>query len=124
MDLIDKYKEQYKGIFAGPVQSNDIDSLLNLYGITDKAYRLWLVETGGGPIGPDWYDGIEELSQSQEKLKSENWNITGFVIGWDGAGNPLVLLHNGAIVTEDHNFGGVHEVASSFEKLLSVHVSS
>jgi len=87
-------------------------------------YKTWLIETGGGPIGSDWYDGIEELEQSQKKLKEEPWNISGFVIGWDGAGNPLVLQESGEILTEDHNFNGVYKVASSFEQLLVKNVSS
>ena len=124
MNIIENYKQQYKGAFNGAVNETDADLILNQFGIVNESYRNWLVQTGGGPIGSDWYDGINELEQSQEKLKNEPWSISGFVIGWDGAGNPIVLRQNGEIFTEDHNFGGVHKVASSFNELLATHVSS
>jgi hypothetical protein len=42
-----------------------------------------------------------------------------FVIGWDGAGNPFgIETATGKILVEDHNFGGIHEMASSFEAFL------
>ena len=124
MNSIDLYKEEYKAVINGPVPKNEVDSLLNEFGVTEEFYRDWLIETGGGPIGPDWYDGITELRDSQIKLETEPWSISGFVIGWDGAGNPMVLQSTGVIITEDHNFGGVYEVASSFETLLNNGISS
>jgi len=124
MNTIQKYKQQYEGTFNGSLSPEEVDAVLSQYDVTDAIYIHWLIETGGGPIGPDWYDGINELKESQKKLINEKWNVSGFVIGWDAAGNPVVLQGNGAIVTEDHNFGGVHVVASSFEELLAKHVSS
>jgi len=124
MNNIENYKQQYQGAFNGAVSEASVDEILSQFGITDECYRDWLIQTGGGPIGPDWFDGIDEIQQSQKKLKSEPWTISGFVIGWDGAGNPLVLKKNGAIITEDHNFGGVHKVANSFDELLAMNVSS
>lgn len=42
-----------------------------------------------------------------------------FVIGWDGAGNPFgIEIVIGKLLVEDHNFGGVHEMAMSFEAFL------
>lgn len=124
MDLIAKYKQEYRAVLHGEVAAKVVDSLLKQYCVDNELYREWLVSTGGGPIGSDWYDGIHELADSQESLRINDWSITGFVIGWDGAGNPLVLKENGMILTEDHNFGGIHEVAQSFEALLAEHVSS
>lgn len=124
MDLIDRYKNKYRSVIRGPVTQEAVDSILNFYGVKDKIYRQWLIETGGGPIGSDWYDGIDELSSSQDKLKSESWNLLGFVIGWDGAGNPIVLDNSGTVLTEDHNFGGIHTLARSFDELLAQNVSS
>ena len=124
MDLIEKYKQQYQGAYNGSVSADSVDQILDQFGIVYESYRNWLIQTGGGPIGSNWFDGIEELILSQEKLKSESWSISGFVIGWDGAGNPIVLCKTGEIITEDHNFGGVHQVASSFDQLLASHLSS
>ena len=124
MNIIENYKQQYQGAFSGEVSEEAVDEILNQFGIANESYRNWLIQTGGGPIGSEWFDGINELKLSQEKLKSESWLISGFVIGWDGAGNPIVLINSGEIITEDHNFGGVHKVASSFNEMLKNHVSS
>lgn len=124
MDIIESYKKQYQGIFNGAVNEEAVEEILNQYGVINLIYRNWLIQTGGGPMGPDWLDGIEELKESQKKFKNEPWSVSGFVIGWDGVGNPLVLSKNGEIITEDHNFGGAHKVASSFEELLAKHVNS
>lgn len=118
MNVIDQYKCRYASVMRGPVLPTVVDNILGRHNVKDQNYRQWLTETGGGPIGSDWYDGIEELEASQEKLKTESWSISGFVIGWDGAGNPIVLSASGEIQTEDHNFGGTHTLAPCFFELL------
>lgn len=124
MDVIEQYKQQYKGAYNGALSESAVVGILHKFAISDECYRNWLIQTGGGPVGSDWLDGIDELIKSQEKLRSEPWSISGFVIGWDGAGNPIVIAQNGEIKTEDHNFGGVHVLASNFNELLAKHVSS
>jgi len=43
-----------------------------------------------------------------------------FIIGWDGWGNPFgIELSSGRVLVEDHNFGGIHEMAPSFHVLLA-----
>ena len=42
-----------------------------------------------------------------------------FVIGWDGSGNPFGIEEaTGRILVEDHNFGGIHELASSLAHFI------
>ena len=124
MELINRYKEKYSGTYAGPASPSEVDSLLSELGISDQVYREWLVATGGGPIGSEWFDEVQELLPSQEKCASEKWSISGAVIGWDGAGNPIAIQENGKILVEDHNFGGVHVFAESFEAYLGKCVNS
>ena len=124
MDIIERYKKEYQDAVNGAVNEKDVDLILNKYNVINEGYRNWLIKTGAGPIGSDWYDGIHELEHSQEKLKNEPWKLSGFVIGWDGYGNPIVLLQNGEIHTEDHDFGGTHKMASNFDELLAKNVSS
>jgi len=124
MNIIEKYKKQYEAVIDGPASEEAVDKLLAHYQVVNPLYRNWLIETGGGPIGSDWYDTLAELDESQTSLQNDLWTISGFVIGWDGAGNPLVLCEDGKIITEDHDFGGIHNVAFSFEALLVKHVSS
>jgi hypothetical protein len=120
---IAKYKETYIGAYNEGASEEEVDLILRKYGVTDQDYKEWLIHINGGPIGSDWYDSINELTESQEKLKRE-WSILGFSIGWDGAGNPIVMQPDGTIVTEDHNFGGIHKIANNFKALLTNAVSS
>ena len=44
--------------------------------------------------------------------------MEAFIVGWDGFGNPMGIDEKGRLVKEDHNFGGIHEVAASFDAFL------
>jgi hypothetical protein len=107
MELINRYKEKYRGFFAGPASPSEDGSLLSQPGIAGQVYREWLVATAAGPIGPEWCDGVQELLPSQEKRASEKWSVGGAMTGWDGAGNPIAVQENGEILFEDHNVGGL-----------------
>ncbi len=126
IEVIDKYIAEYEAVISGATDQDQVDAILEKFGVNDPVYREWLILTGGGPIGPDWYDTLSELQESQDKFESEKdfWSISGFLIGWDGAGNPVALLTSGEVITEDHNFGGVHQLAPSFEALLEANVGS
>lgn len=119
MDTLARYLKAYESVIRGPVDAEVVDAILARHGVSNGSYRRWLLASGGGPIGSNWYDGVEELQQSQEKLEEEKWAVAGFVIGWDGAGNPIVLGNSGEILTEDHNFSGIHQLAESFDELLA-----
>jgi hypothetical protein len=80
---------------------------------------------GGGTVGSEWVDGIKELDRTHEKFLEEStgpngWTMTEvFVIGWDGSGNPFgIHRESGRILVEDHNCGGVHELAPSLAVFL------
>lgn len=88
-------------------------------------FRDFLCWYGGGAVGSEWVDGIEELFESHEKFRKEfgspcGWTMTDvFVIGWDGAGNPFGIHQpSGKILVEDYNFGGIHTMAESFVEFL------
>jgi hypothetical protein len=118
MDVVARYKQEYQAVIAGPVAADVVDNALLESEVKDSIYRQWLIETGGGPIGSNWYDSPHELAASQKKLESESWSLSGWVIGWDGAGNPIAMQPDGSIRTEDHNGGGIHLIANSFAELL------
>jgi hypothetical protein len=87
-------------------------------------FREFLASFGGGVVGSEWVDGIAELGATQVKFKKESgphgWNLPDtFIIGWDGAGNPFgIHAVSGAVLVQDHTFGGVHELAPSFRAFL------
>lgn len=41
-----------------------------------------------------------------------------FIIGWDGGGNPIGIMPDGAVLAEDHNFGGIHTLLPSLEEFI------
>jgi hypothetical protein len=104
--------------------ADDLANFEQEFGPIPEDFRWFLIECGGGVIGSEWIDGIKELSSTHRKVKDAQrrgfYRIAQFFpLGWDGAGNPYGYdLNTGHIVTEDHNFGGVHEVASDFYDLL------
>lgn len=71
--------------------------------------------------------GLTVLGSCQRRIGNSNrnvgrgWSMQGVVIiGWDGFGNPFgIEASSGRILVEDHNFGGIHEMADSLLALLS-----
>ena len=95
------------------------------YGPIPEDYKWFLLTCRGGTFGPEWVDGIRRLPQSHKKFRAESAGMNGwkmldvFIIGWDGAGNPFgIQLPTGKIVLEDHDVGGVHELAPSLEEFM------
>ena len=121
--IIDAWMNIPESVKERKASENDLDRFESGYGTIPKEFRWFLLNCGGGPIGSDLIDGIDELVDSHIKFQKESeseggWKSKGFVIGWDGAGNPILIEENGKVVVEDHNFGGIHELSSSFEALL------
>jgi hypothetical protein len=76
------------------------------YGQIPEDYRWFLLTCGGGHFGSEEVDDIIELAKSH-------------VIGWDGFANPFgIETSTGRVVVEDHNFGGIHELAPSLEEFM------
>ncbi|MDB6066905.1 MAG: hypothetical protein JWR26_3113 [Pedosphaera sp.] len=95
------------------------------YGQIPEDYRWFLLTCGGGYFGSEAVDDILELTKSHAKFMREfgpprGWTMRDvFVIGWDGSGNPFGIETNtGKVLVEDHNFGGIHELAPSLEEFM------
>lgn len=94
------------------------------FGPIPPDYRWYLAACGGGVIGSEWIDSIKELPETHRRVREGQQHglytlREFFPVGWDGGGNPYGFdLQSGKIVTEDHNFGGIHVVAESFFDLL------
>jgi hypothetical protein len=95
------------------------------FGKIPDEFRWFLLNCGSGIIGSERLDGIKALTKSHKKFRAESVNPNGwklkdfFLIGWDGSGNLFgIETRTGKVVTEDHNFGGIHEIAPSFEAFL------
>lgn len=85
-------------------------------------YRQFLLLGGGGIVGSESLDGIEQLAVSHAKFAKERgpngWRSSMFLIGWDGSGAPIGIDRGGAVVVECEG-GSVINLAASFESFLS-----
>ncbi|RYD75328.1 MAG: SMI1/KNR4 family protein [Verrucomicrobiaceae bacterium] len=122
--LVSEWHSLPSEVRSAPASEAAIAAFERANGRIPVEYRQFLVQCGGGPVGSEWIDGIGKLCATHAKFKAEcgpgGWsNCNVFVIGWDGAGNPISIDPTGAVVVEDHNFGGVHVLASSFIEFLS-----
>jgi hypothetical protein len=115
-----------------PATATELDRFEEGNGVIPAEFRWFLQSCGGGVVGAERLDGVRTLAQSHEKYRREfgppsGWSMENvFIIGWDGAGNPIgIHKRSGRILIEDHNFGGVHEVARSLFEFLEqqLHIS-
>ena len=108
-----------------PATNEELESFEREFGPIPEDFRWYLVECGGGVIGSEWINDIRELAATHKLVKQAQsrgfYKIARFFpLGWDGSGNPYGYdLDTGDIVTEDHDFGGIHKVATDFYDLLS-----
>lgn len=123
--LIEAWAVLPEGIRSEPASDQELIALENEMGPIPPDFRWFLQKLGGGPVGSEWIDNANELRESHAKFKAESvapsgWTLTDcFVVGWDGSGNPLAIDNTtGALVVEDHEFGGIHPVAPSFLDFL------
>jgi hypothetical protein len=107
-----------------PATIEEVATFEREFGSIPQDFRWFLIECGGGVIGSEWIDDIKRLSSTHRKVREAQkrgfYRLARFFpLGWDGWGNPYGYdLDTGRIVTEDYDFGGVHEVASDFYDLL------
>ena len=124
--LVSAWSERPEDIRFPPASESRLAAFEARFGKIPPIFRWFLEECGGGVVGSERVDGIEELTRTHQKFTAESkipsgWRMKDvFVIGWDGAGNPFGIdLKTGRLLVEDHNFGGLHEMAPSFEAFLT-----
>ncbi len=97
----------------------------NEFGKIPDLFRWYLLNCGGGVVGSEWVDGIKNLPDTHREFNRERatgfWPLMNdvFVIGRDKGGNYFGIHQpSGRLVLEDHDFGGLHEIAPSLEHFL------
>jgi SMI1 / KNR4 family (SUKH-1) len=113
------------GLKCSPATEEQLLEFESTYGAIPEDYRWFLLVCGGAHFGAEKVDDISRLKTSHAKFKREfgpprSWTMKDvFVIGWDGLGNPFGIEYStGRILVEDHNFGGIHELAPSLEEFM------
>ncbi|MFC1853107.1 SMI1/KNR4 family protein [candidate division CSSED10-310 bacterium] len=104
---------------------NDVLVFEEKYGKIPEDYKWFLKTVGGCPIGSEWIANIKELEKTHIEISDDRnvpkeWKMKSyFIIGFDGWGNYFgICTETGKIFMEDHNFGGIHEIAASFEDYI------
>lgn len=112
-------------IRQAPATESELQAFEVAFGPIPTDVRWFLSACGGGVVGRERLDGVRDLWRSHEKYLKEfgpplGWSMDNvFVLGWDGAGNPIAVhRRTGQVLVEDHNFGGIHVVAESFGAYL------
>ena len=123
--LADAFAALPEGCKYAVATASELKKFESEFGAIPDDFCWFLMKCGGGTIGTEWVDGIDELADTHRKFNAESeiangWTMDGvFVIGWDGAGDPFgIETATGKLLVEDHNFGGVHEMTPSFEAFL------
>lgn len=109
------------GVRYDPASEAEVTSFESKWGAIPFEYRTFLLQGGGGAVGAEWLDGINQLHASHAKYSKERgptgWTAAMFLIGWDGSGAPIGLDQAGAVIVE-HEGGEITRLAPSFELLL------
>ena len=123
---IEAHFERFPSSLRKPLASeSELQEFESAFGEIPADYRWLLSACGGGVVGVERVDGIEQLAKSHAKFQREfgaprGWTMRDvFIIGWDGGGNPFGIERGtGRVLVEDHQFGGVHEIAGSLEEFI------
>ncbi len=122
--IVQAFSRIPEGFRSRPASEEELQAFEDGFGTIPEDFRWFLKACGGGAVGSEWTDGIEELPETHRQfrkgLEDGFWTMSGvFIIGSDGGGNPYgIEVATGRIIVEDHDFGGIHEMAPSFEEFL------
>jgi hypothetical protein len=124
LTILDRWQKREAGISYRPASEMELFDFESIHGPIPEDFRWFLQYCGSGVIGSEWIDGIDDLYSSHTKFHVECQHPQGwktremFIIGWDGSGNPIGIMPNGTVVTEDHNFGGLHTLSPTLEAFI------
>ena len=123
--LVKAWRDLPAELRFAPATQDQLREFESIFGSIPLQFRWFLEVCGGGVVGSEWVDDVLRLAESHRKYRREfgpgGWTMVDvFIIGWDGAGNPMgINVKTGQVIVEDHNFGGIHQLASSFLDFLS-----
>lgn len=107
-----------------PATEDALSSFEKEFGQIPEDFRWFLAACGGGVVGSEWVDGIDQLAGSHRKYlrerSADGWKANFFLIGWNGAGHPFGIDRaTGELVAEPEGRDGeVHWLSPSIEAFL------
>lgn len=121
--LLAEWQSLPREVRCAPATHPQLEAFESAHGAIPAQYRSFLMQFGGGPVGHEWIDGIDQLTATQEKFRAGrragHWKMASvFVVGWDGAGNPIGIDSHGAVIVELPG-EGVQRLAGSFAEYVA-----
>lgn len=108
-----------------PATEDALNTFEKEFGAIPEDFRWFLAACGGGVVGGEWVDGVEQLAKSHRKhfrdrSADNGWKASFFIIGWDGTGQPFGIDRaTGEVVTEPEGSDGeVDRLSPSIEAFL------
>jgi hypothetical protein len=108
-----------------PATEDALNTFEKEFGAIPEDFRWFLAACGGGVVGGEWVDGVEQLAKSHRKhfrdrSADKGWKASFFIIGWDGTGQPFGIDRaTGEIVTEPEGSDGkVDRLSPAIEAFL------
>ena len=121
--LLAEWQSLPREVRCAPATHPELEAFEKEHGPIPMQYRTFLMQFGGGPVGHEWVEGIQQLPATQAKFRAGRqagqWKMTSvFVVGWDGTGHPIAIDPRGAVVVERPG-QGVQRLAASFAAFVT-----
>ena len=122
--IVAVWKAREAGLSYPPATDIEIADFIDCCREIPEDYLWFLKNCGGGVVGAEWIDGIDSLHGTHTKFDEECAIPNGytikesFVIGWDGAGNPIAISPEGKLIVQWHDSRTIEMLAPSFESWL------
>ena len=123
--LLAEWRVNPDGYRTLPPSEEALRSFEQEFGSIPAEFREYLALCGGGIGKGEWDERTFNLPNLVYVYREHQhgfitWSLEGvFVIGSDDAGNLFgIETSTGRILLEDHNFGGIHELAPSLSEFF------
>lgn len=129
---LEKQFEKYPFMKAESVSEEEINSIEASLGVRfDSDYKKFVLKYGGAIVGAFPIYGLRHADPMDNELwsvstvtrhyRNEDWPDTQnwYVISSDHSDNPVGITPDGKVISFDHDYGEIIEVANSFEAYLN-----
>lgn len=130
-EQLEKQFEEFPFMKAESVSEEEMNSIEASLGVRfDSDYKQFVLKYGGAIVSPFPIYGLRQAEPMDDELwsvsivtmhyRNEGWPGTQdwYVISSDHADNPVGITPEGKVVSYDHDYGEMVDVAESFETYL------
>ena len=130
---LEKQFEEFPFMKATPVSEEEVNSIEASLGVRfDSDYKQFVLKYGGAVVGPFPIYGLRQAGPMDEEFwsvynvtmhyRKEHWPGTQdwYVVSSDHSDNPVGITPEGKVISYDHDYGEMVDVAESFEDYLII----